>query len=127
MSSSAKRNFSNKSTSRVKRPAPFPVRFSSEERALLEDKAGDMPLGAYIRAKALDTTQKATKTDYVMLGRILGLLGKSELASSLCLLAVAAEQGALMVDDEVAADLKSACADVQEVRLILIKALGLRE
>lgn len=108
------------------RPAPFPVRFSAEERALLEAKAGDMPLGAYIRAKALGK-QTAAKTDYVMLGRILGLLGKSELASSLCLLAVMAEQGALLVDDEIAADIKSACADVHEIRLILIKALGLRE
>jgi hypothetical protein len=126
MSSSAKRDF-NKSSARAKRPAPFPVRFSAEERALLEDKAGDMPLGAYIRARALDTTHKAAKTDYVMLGRILGLLGKSELASSLCLLAVAAEQGALMVDEEAKADLETACADIQEIRLILIKALGLRE
>ncbi|WP_420722489.1 plasmid mobilization protein [Hwanghaeella sp. LZ110] len=115
---------SSSTDTKRKRPAPFPVRFSAEEWAQLEAKAGDMPLGAYIRAKALGK-QTAAKTDYVMLGRILGLLGKSELASSLCLLAVAAEQGALMVDDDVAADLKSACADVQEIRLILIKALGL--
>jgi len=125
MSSYAKRDFT-KSSKRTKRPAPFPVRFSSDERAVLEDKAGDMPLGAYIRAKALDKTQSAAKTDYVMLARILGLLGKSELASNLCLLAVAAEQGALIVDEEIETDLKAACTDVKEIRLILVEALGLR-
>lgn len=114
------------STSRRKRPAPFSIRLSDTERAALEREAAGQPLGAHIRAKLLNKRPAAAKSDPVMLARILGVLGKSELASRLCLLAVAAESGSLPVDDEVTDDLKQACADVREIRLILIRALGLR-
>lgn len=33
------------------RPAPFPIRFSADERAYLERKAGNRPLGTYIRSQ----------------------------------------------------------------------------
>ncbi len=34
-------------------PAPFSLRLTFEERAALEQAAGDMPLGAYIRDQVL--------------------------------------------------------------------------
>ena len=34
--------------------APFSLRLTFEERALLEQAAGDMPLGAYIRSKLFE-------------------------------------------------------------------------
>ena len=132
MSSSAKQSF-DKSVRRAKRPAPFSIRLSAEERALLERKAGNKPLGTYAREELLGNAQTARKPalptpkiDKVLLAQILGVLGKSELASSLCLLAVAAESGSAMLDEETDGRLKEACSDIHEIRLILIRALGLR-
>lgn len=132
MSSSAKQSF-DKSARREKRPAPFSIRLSAEERALLEHKAGNKPLGTYAREKLLGEAQTkrkavppAPKIDKVFLAQILGLLGKSELASSLCLLAVAAESGSVMLDEETDGQIKEACSDIHEIRLVLIRALGLR-
>lgn len=116
-----------------KRPAPFSIRLSERERAQLEREAGKRPLGAHIRKKLLgdgESRRKPTRgkppVDYALLGQILGLLGKSELASNLCLMAVAARSGSLMVTDEIEAELKSACADIREIRFNLIKALGVK-
>jgi hypothetical protein len=119
-------------SSAKKRPAPLSIRLTEEERAYLKRKAGKKSVSAYVRDKALGEAANARnpvqspKVDYEMLGRILGILGKSELSKNLCLLAVAAEHGALIVDEDVEADLKAACADVREIRLLLIRALGLR-
>lgn len=131
MSSNPKQAF--KTSGSGKRPAPFSIRLSAEERAYLERKAGSRPLGRYIRAKLLGDQEaprkaiRAPAIDYAMLGQVLAALGKSELGKHLCLLALAAEQGALVVDETVEADLKAACADVKEIRGLLVSALGLRE
>ena len=111
---------------------PFCIRLSDSERTRLERMAGRRPLGAYSREKLLGEAQEprkgpkhTPKMDYVLLAKILAALGKSELASSLCLLAVAAESGSLPVTDDVTNGIKSACADVHAMRLNLMKALGL--
>lgn len=131
MSSSVKTSFAK--SARKKRPAPFSIRLSDEERACLARKAGNKPLGTYAREKLLGDAVAARKAvaptpklDKVLLARILGVLGKSELASSLCLLAVAAESGSLLLDEETDEQLKEACSDIHDIRLILIRALGLR-
>lgn len=112
---------------------PFCIRLSDSERARLERMAGRRPLGSYSREKLLGEAQEPRKSpkhvpkmDYVLLAKILAALGKSELASSLCLLAVAAESGSLPVTDDVAEGIKTACADVHAMRLDLMKALGLK-
>ncbi len=112
---------------------PFCIRLSDGERAVLERKAGNKSLGAYSREKLLGEVQEprkgpkhSPKIDYVLLGKILAALGKSELASSLCLLAVAAESGSLPVTEDIAEGLKTACADVRAMRRDLIKALGIK-
>ena len=43
-------NFNHLSQKQKKREAPFSLRLSFEERAALETVAGDIPLGAYIKA-----------------------------------------------------------------------------
>ncbi len=119
-------------SSGAKRPAPFSIRFSAEERALLERRAGRQALGSYIRAVLLDGKDvqrmpPAPKIDYALLGQVLAKLGKSELSSSLCLLAAAAEHGALPVDEELESDLRAACAHIRAMRAMLIVALGVKE
>jgi len=124
---------SRKPATRAKRPAPFSIRLATEERALLKRKAGNRSLGAYIRSKLLDEKDtrprkpsKAPAIDYVALGQVLGMLGKSELATNLCLLAVAAEAGNFAASEEERAMLRAACEDVQDMRIQLVKALGLK-
>lgn len=110
---------------RKNRSAPFSLRLSEEERARLEREAGSKPLGAYIRGKLLDRSN-GSGLDYTALGQILGLLGKSDQASALCTLAVAAEAGRVMMGSDDCAALHEACSEVREIRLLLVKALGLR-
>ncbi|NKB56751.1 MAG: hypothetical protein GKS00_10480 [Alphaproteobacteria bacterium] len=112
---------------------PFCIRLSDEERSLLERMAGNKPVGAYSREKLLGDAQEprkaakpAPKMDYVLLGQILAVLGKSELAANICLLATAAQNGSLVVDDEIAAELQSACKDIHHMCFALITALGVK-
>lgn len=118
-----------------KAPPPLSIRLSWEERARLEREAGKLTLTAYARQKLFDgevephrlTRKRHSPTvDHVFLGQVLGLLGKSELASSLCLLAVAAESGSLPVSEETETELQTACDHIEEIRLLLIKALGVK-
>jgi len=129
------RHVARHSKTKVKQEArkPFCIRLSDDERALLKRMAGSKPIGAYSREKLLGDAHEprkpakpTPKTDYVLLAKILAALGKSELASSLCLLAVAAESGSLPVTEELEAELKLACLHVRDMRSQLIKALGVR-
>ena len=133
MSPSTKQAFANSTAARKrKRPAPFSIRLSEDERAYLEGKAGNKPLGTYAREKLLGDAQaprkpvKRQRMDYELLGRVLAELGRSELSSCLCILAMAAENGSLDVSDDVTKNLNLACADVRDMRVMLIQALGLR-
>ncbi|MBP5858830.1 hypothetical protein KAJ83_17560 [Marivibrio halodurans] len=129
---SASKPFKSAASGRPGRPAPFSIRLSADERAYLERKAGNRLLGRYIRAKLLgdaETRRKAARVpaiDYAMLGQVLAALGKSELATHLCLLAAAAEAGRLELAEQDRAALKDACEDVREVRALLVSALGLK-
>lgn len=132
MTSSPSKTFHAAARSKPDRPTPFSIRLSADERAYLERKAGTRPLGRYIRGKLLgdeEAPRKAARTasiDYAMLGQVLGVLGKSELATHLCLLAAAAEAGRLELAERDRAALKHACEDVREVRALLVSALGLK-
>tara|TARA_R110002074_G_scaffold20119_16_gene64012 strand:+ start:1147 stop:1575 length:429 start_codon:yes stop_codon:yes gene_type:complete len=131
MSSSAKQSF-NKSVRLDKRPAPFSIRLSADERAALERKAGQRPLGSYIRTKLLGddvTPRKASRAptiDYALLGQVLGMLGQSDQVRCLFMLLVAAEAGSIELADDENAALMQACDEVHEMRSVLVKALGLR-
>ena len=114
------------------RPAPFPVRFSADERAYLERRAGNRPLGSYIRSKLLgdaeaprNPARKAT-IDRAALAQMLGFLGKSEQVSCLFLLLAAAEAERVNMAEAERVALQDACTDVREMRSLLIDALGLK-
>lgn len=55
------------------RPAPFALRLSFEERAVLEAQAGDMPLAAYIRDRLLNGREARELAAPGRRGRPLGL------------------------------------------------------
>lgn len=131
MSASVKQSFT-KPVRSDKRPAPFSIRLSADERAALERKAGQRPLGSYIRTKLLGDdvmprkASRAPTIDYALLGQVLGMLGKSDQVRCLFMLLVAAEAGSVELADDENAALTRACDDVHEMRGLLVKALGLR-
>lgn len=113
---------------------PFSLRLTFEERAKLEQAAGDQTLSEYIRGRVFDQERrqprrrrKAPVKDQQALGRVLGMLGEARLANNLNQLARAANTGSLPVTPDTERALRRACADVREMRNELIKALGLRE
>ncbi|QIE41875.1 hypothetical protein G5B39_07845 [Rhodobacteraceae bacterium SC52] len=113
------------------REAPFSLRLSFEEKALLRAAANGVPLGAYIKAKLFDEPLEKVRRrntnpvkDHEALGRVLGALGKSRLSQSLNQIARAANMGSLPVSPELEDELRQACADVETLRKELLRALG---
>jgi preprotein translocase subunit SecD len=110
-----------------KREAPFSLRLTFAEKAALRDLAGEMPLGAYIKAVLSDAIQNkkkiAPRTDPEALGRVLGQLGKSKLSQNVNQLAKAVNVGALPVTPETESELRQACADIAAMRQELMRAL----
>ena len=119
-----------------KQPSPVSIRLSDEERAKLERAAGDRTLSAYIRFRLFGEEDKQAhprrpkrkapepNADHVMLGQVLGSLGKSRLSSNMNQIAKAAHIGALPVTAELEAELWSACQEISQMREQLMLALG---
>lgn len=111
---------------------PFSVRFTREERAFLDKKAGKQPLGAYIRDQLLDghavqTKRRSYRKPQIsdsQYATLLAMLGQTHLSSNLNQLARHANCGTLMVNDDVEAQLMNACAAVIAMRNALDAALG---
>lgn len=117
---------------RKKRPAPFSIRLSQDERAKLEAEAKGIPLGAYVKAKALGAPPIALRrvgaslADQSALAKLLALLGRSRLANNINQIAYAVNTGSLPVTPETEAELAGALRDVRDVRRLLLVALGLK-
>ena len=120
--------FSNKS--KPSRPHPFSIRLSADERARLEAEAKGMPLGAYIKAKALNGAplkRASAVEDRRALAQALALLGKTHYANNLNQLAHLANMGALPLTPEVMEELEGTLRLIGEVRSLLLKAMGVRK
>lgn len=109
-----------------KRIAPFSLRLTAEERALLEKQAAGIPLGRFIKARLFGEERSASERKRE-LAQILALLGKSEYGASLRALAEAARIGALPLTPEVEAAVHQACRDISEIKFLLMKALRIKE
>lgn len=124
----------NKERRTKTRASPFSIRLSFEERARLEDQAAGVPLGAYVKAKIFDGEDSPKRkspgfraADRDALCQVLAKLGSSRLANNLNQLARAANIGTLPVTPEIEQELADACAEIREMRLLLLKSLGARE
>ena len=119
-----------------KRPSPFPIRLSEAERAYLEQKAGGLSLGSYIRQELLrDFAQRETRprrrlhaptVNQQKVAALLAGLGQSRIPNNLNQLAKAAHCGTLETGEHVERQLEEACAAVLAMREALFVALGLR-
>ena len=120
--------------SNPKKPSPFSLRLTFEERARLESEAGNLPLGAYIRLKLLSGGEvpehrlrpRRPLKDQEALGQLLALLGRARLSNNLNQLAHAANTGSLPVTPDTLTAIHEACAEVAFMRQELLRALGQR-
>lgn len=119
-----------------KKDPPFSLRLTFEERARLEELAGDEPLGSYIKRKVFDRKGTGTKRarsrtrrpikDEKKLAYVLAMLGQSRLANNINQLAKATHMGTLPVMPDTERDIRRACADIALMRRELLRALGHR-
>ncbi len=113
-----------------RRPAPFSIRLTADERSRLEAESQGMPLGGYIKAKALGTAALRRATvieDRQALAQALALLGRTHYANNLNQLAHLANMGALPLTPEVIGELESTLRLIGEVRALIVKAMGVRK
>lgn len=116
----------------IKRPAPYSVRLSSEQRAALEEAAGDRPLAAYIKSLLFANgpppraRTRAPVKDTQALAELLACLGASRIPNNLNQLAKAANSGSLHFDWQTKAAISAACEDIRAMRQLLMKALGMK-
>jgi len=115
-----------------RRPPPFSLRLTQDERAELERMAGSMSLSSCIKARLFDSEAPAPRRrrrrgvkDERALRQLLAMLGSSRLSQNMNQLAKAAHVGNLPLRDEVERDLNKACGDIQMMRVILMRALGI--
>lgn len=114
------------------RPPPFSLRLSDAEKEALEAKAGQKPIGRYIKDTVFSDivvpgrSKARSHYDDAAIARLTAQLGKSRISSNLNQLAKLANMGNLPVDDEVIADLNEACVHVAQMRKALLRALGQR-
>ena len=115
-----------------RRPPPFSLRLTFEERAKIEADAAGMSLGGYIRSPLLDPNWIAPRRrgkfpvkDHRALAQLLAMLGQSRLANNVNQLAKAANTGSLPVTPETEEALLTAVHEVTRMRQLLIEALDL--
>ncbi|MBB4212783.1 hypothetical protein EV659_11711 [Rhodothalassium salexigens DSM 2132] len=117
-----------------KRPAPFSLRLSFEEKQKLIEDAGRQSISAYIKERLFDPDTPVKQArglnpvkDQKALAQLLGMLGSSRIAKNLNELADAARVGALPINEDTEKAIKRACDDVRIMRRFLLAALGIRE
>lgn len=117
-----------------RRPAPFSLRLTPEERVRLERDAGHQSVSAYIKSRLFDGPAAPMRTrglhpvkDRAALAEALAKLGQSRIANNLNQLARAANVGALDLTPELEAELREACRAVAEMRVLMVQAVGLSE
>ena len=116
-----------------RKPTPFSLRLSTEEREYLDTQSGDTPLGEYIRSKILDNPlprrrQKKRKKqpikDHQILAQTFALLNATHIPSNLNQIAKAINNNALILTPETESAVREACEAVISIRDNISKALG---
>lgn len=92
-----------------------------------------MPLGSFIKAVVLSdedlkyrSRRKPPVAEQQLLADLLARLGQTRTANNLNQIAKHLNQGTLVVDEALEADLKQAVVDVVWMRLTLMQALGVK-
>jgi len=110
---------------------PISIRVTAEERARLEQEAGERTLSAYCRSRLFGAKDsrgpdRKPSSDAALLARILAQLGQSAVPGNLAVIADAIRSGTLDTDAVLLARVEDACAFIIAMRAELIRALGLK-
>lgn len=112
---------------------PFSVRLTLAERARLDNEAGQLPIGEYVRTRLFDTPDTRQRVyrrpvqDAEALVEVLAALGNSRMAGNLYQIVRAVHAGELAVTAEQQKGLEEALVNVREMRQWLMNALGLKD
>ena len=117
-----------------KRAAPLSIRLSANERAWLEEQAGGMPIGTFVKSRlfaANDNTPPRTRNrapvkDYEELAKVHGKFGRFDVFLTIKGLLKAIENGNIRLKPTTEDVLVSACEDIRDIRHHVMKALGTR-
>jgi len=122
---------------KVEKSSRVTVRFTDDEREKLQMLAGSMAISGYIRnrlfgdeeasrAKQYRKKRREPTVDATLVGQLLGKLGQSEMTQALFALLLAAESGKAELPDASLQNLDRACGQIEEMRDMLIIALGVK-
>lgn len=111
------------------------IRFTPEERAMLERLAAGTSLAQYIRERVLDEQisprrkrHKFPVKDHEALSQVIGELGRTHIANNLNQIARAVNSGLLIMPSrETELVLLAACGEIHQIRNLIFKALGMKE
>ena len=109
---------------------PFSMRLTRAQRRRLDTDAGTMTAGQYVRHCLFENPTAQQRTfrrpvqDEQALSQLLGALGRSRLSSNLNQIAKAVHSGSLPVSPETEQAILAACAEVADMRAMVVKALG---
>lgn len=117
-----------------RRPAPFSLRLTADERARLERASGEQAISAHIKRLLFPENERpraprarSRVKDKSALAEVLACLGASRIANNLNQLARHANEGNLYFDRETKAALGAACEDIRAMRQLLMAALGMKQ
>ncbi len=121
----------------AKSTLPVSIRVTAQEKRELQQMAGVKPISSYIRQRLFGDAvaarpkqylkkQRQPRIDHVEIARLLGMFGKSQLATSMLALSLAVQAGELQVTAEVASQIECACNDIKDIRSSLVMALGMK-
>ena len=114
------------------------VPLTPEQMADLARRAGRAPLSAFARAQlfpandnqpapSVRTRGAAPVRDDAALAEVLAKLGKTDLGVAFREMAQLARHGALPLTPETESYIQQACRDIADIKMLLMKALGIRE
>ena len=108
---------------------PFSLRLSVEERERLDQLAGSMPLGEYIRSRLFDNPRprkykKRISEDQKIIVQIWAQLSATRIPQNINQIAKAVNSGILVVSPETKENILAAQEAVTSMRKMLLKALG---
>lgn len=117
-----------------KRAAPLSLRLSSEQRNELEQFAGELPLGSYIKEQLFKGSTKPRSfrarggavEDRKLLGQVLRALGSANIIKTIGNLRDADDNQVLIMSDAANFAVHQACRDIAIMRRDLVVALGLK-
>ena len=112
---------------------PFSVRLTLAERARLDNEAGQLPIGEYVRTRLFDNPDARQRVyrrpvqDAEALVEVLAALGNSRMAGNLYQIVRAVHAGELIVTAEQQKGLEEALVNVRDMRQWLMAALGMKD